>query len=69
MATFKSAGSIIVGMTIGVTLYIVLDLLSIILVPNLDPVLGLIIRAAIFAVALIALIFVRRRKMSENAGI
>lgn len=69
MTTFKSAGSIIVGMAIGVTLYIVLDLLSIILVPDLDPVLGLIIRVAIFAVALIALILVRRRKMSENAGI
>ena len=67
MTTFKSAGSIIVGVAIGATLYIVLDLLSIILVPDLDPVIGLIVRVVILLVALIVIFLMMGRRLSKNS--
>lgn len=69
MTTFKSAGSIIVGMAIGVTLYIILDLLSIILVPELDPVWGLIMRVVILLVALLVIFLMMGRHPSKNSRV
>ena len=69
MTTFKSAGSIIAGMAIGVTLYIILDLLSIILVPELDPVWGLIMRVVILLVALLVIFLMMGRHPSKNSRV
>ena len=57
------------GMAIGVTLYIILDLLSIILVPELDPVWGLIMRVVILLVALLVIFLMMGRHPSKNSRV
>ena len=66
MTTFKSARPIIAGMAMGIVLYIVIDLLSIALVPELDPVWGLIMRVVILLVALIVIFLMMGRRLSKN---
>lgn len=51
----------------GIVLYIVIDLLSIALVPELDPVWGLIMRVAILLVALIVIFLMMGRRLSKNS--